>query len=106
MDQQDERLPRLYQMEEFRQQNIPKFQVQGHEYKLSIDLHQQNQPYTVLLQTLHHVLQGEIFLSHTSSQTIEIVNVEFMQTQLHFKRTYFLNDSREAEIKGCNIRIM
>ena len=86
MDQQDERLPRLYQMEEFRQRNIPKFQVQGHEYKLSIDLHQQNQPYTVLLHTLHHVLQGEIFLSHTSSQNNEIVMKfeESMQSQLHF----------------------
>ena len=65
MDNDDEgHGTRLYVLQDFRQRNIPKFQVQVYEYKLEIDLQQRNQTYTWMLQTLPCVLQGRFFSTH------------------------------------------
>ena len=47
-----------YELDLLRQRNIPKFNVQGFDYKLKIDLHDRNRPYSELLLTLHSVIEG------------------------------------------------
>ena len=50
----------LYTIEEYRQRNIPKFQVLGQEYKLAINLQEKQRTYSELQQILHSVLQGKV----------------------------------------------
>ena len=63
-EQDQEERPRRYVLEEYRQRNIPKFGVQGQEYRLSVDLqdrhhgYERPQTYTQMLVVLHSVLQG------------------------------------------------
>lgn len=47
-----------YELEHFRQRNIPKFGVLGNEYKLKIDLRDKNRPYRDLVLALYSVIEG------------------------------------------------
>lgn len=52
----------FYQLESYRERNIAKFNVMGHEYKLSVDFRDRNRTYTDLLIRLHRVLEGGMFV--------------------------------------------
>lgn len=60
---------RLYRLDNFRQRNIPKFQVQGYEYQLHFDLGDgdRSRTYSDLLVRLHGAIEGRkhIFVFHS-----------------------------------------
>ena len=73
-EEERKNIRRIYTVQEYRHRNIPKFGVVGAEYKLAINLQDQQRSYTQVLQLLHIVMGGKSFLPLMSSVTLKIFN--------------------------------